>query len=189
MRDLFEQRCTSFTSRWRTTLEPRVLYQAIPSRLKLVFILGPLAIVLAVAIFLAAGDNGSLRTFSIAALAIIILVLAVDAVQIAGYRKPLLLITPETLIFRSISIEWNKIAGVRILNEGVNRCAGIVLPSGTGFIPASPGMRARVVAAIIDKGIARYGALPIPAVRGMTVDGLCELLKAELVERQSAPGV
>lgn len=106
--------------------------------------------------------------------AVIALALIYNILYTLGIRQPMLTVNAEYLVFRKIHIPWRIIERVELIELQNGRFVGIALKDeNLRITPKSAPASVKVtLAPIVRRDLQRYGAILIPAARGLTVDEL-----------------
>lgn len=144
-------------------MQPRVLYQKFPKRLKKAFLLGAGCIVATAIYAFCFRAYPPVFWMGMICLGFASLLTLYVIVQAIAIRQPMLTLSDAYLTYRKRNIPWSDITAVTALDLPGFRAVGIVLASPAASAP-------------YQKSIARYGAIPIRAARGLSIEELREIV-------------
>lgn len=103
-----------------------------------------------------------------------VLLVGYNILYAIGLSQPMLVLSRSSLIYRKAHIPWNLIVGITEIEASSGPCVGIALPERVlRAMPATSSSIPRPTTGfLLRRSLARYGAIPIPRARGMTVDDL-----------------
>lgn len=109
---------------------------------------------------------------------ILVLALAYNILYAIALRQPMLTLTPRFLIYRKVSIPWEFISDVTELKTPGGTAVGISLSQGYFRVtPTESSLMPRpTMGFFLRKSLAKYGAISIPQARGLTIDGLRQIV-------------
>jgi hypothetical protein len=104
--------------------------------------------------------------------------LALATLTIIGLRQPMLTLNESALIYRKAVFPWKVIAGITYVSLPTGRKVGILLRKGQLRIrPLRSGLFPwYTMEAMLSKDLARYGVIPIPQARSISIEGLHDVI-------------
>jgi hypothetical protein len=165
-------------------VKEQVFYQDVPrARVRRALTINLVALAYAMGMALVTKQLGFATLFwtAIAAIGTLVLLLIYNSgVALGVWLLPMLTLTPEYLVYRKCHIRWSDIVAVKFLETKLGPCLGLVLRDGVGrVVPIKKSRIPRPTSeSLIRNDLGRYGAIAVPAARGLGINALRETLSA-----------
>lgn len=153
-------------------------YQAMPARLRVFFVAVPIYLAFCALMVWLFGNVPLMLFLVVVCGGAVTALLLYNVFVLIGLRRPLITLSDSCLTYRTLKIPWELISDVTTIRTPMGDRVGVTLVSNVIRTKSTRPDKVTLpgVGYLVRKSIEKYGAIIIPPVKGLTTEGMRQIL-------------